>query len=147
MPNSCPSIPTPSLSLSAFIYSILLLSISQKKRKTTKMGSSLISLLPIFHLLVLLGSSVNAYWPPSPGYWPSSKVVSLSFYKGFRNLWGPQHQRMDQNALTIWLDRTSGTVIKLCFSFSQVDISIFLLKFLFLFIDNEFGLSMYRKWI
>lgn len=122
MPNSCPSL---SLSLSAFIYSILLLSISQKKRKTTKMGSSLISLLPIFHLLVLLGSSVNAYWPPSPGYWPSSKVGSLNFYKGFRNLWGPQHQRMDQNALTIWLDRTSGIVIKLCFSFSQVDISKF----------------------
>ncbi|RID69770.1 hypothetical protein BRARA_C01845 [Brassica rapa] len=76
------------------------------------MGSSLISLLPIFHLLVLLGSSVNAYWPPSPGYWPSSKVVSLSFYKGFRNLWGPQHQRMDQNALTIWLDRVSGSGFK-----------------------------------
>ncbi|KAG2296438.1 hypothetical protein Bca52824_043107 [Brassica carinata] len=75
------------------------------------MGSSLISLLPIFHLLVLLGSSVNAYWPPSPGYWPSSKVVSLSFYKGFRNLWGPQHQRMDHNALTIWLDRVSGSSV------------------------------------
>ncbi|AEC09308.1 putative xyloglucan endotransglucosylase/hydrolase protein 32 [Arabidopsis thaliana] len=76
------------------------------------MGNSLISLLSIFHLLVLWGSSVNAYWPPSPGYWPSSKVGSLNFYKGFRNLWGPQHQRMDQNALTIWLDRTSGSGFK-----------------------------------
>ena len=134
------------ISLPAFIYCTLLCSLHTKE-ENQNMANSLVSLLPIFHLLVLLGSSVNAYWPPSPGYWPSSKVGSLNFYKGFRNLWGPQHQRMDQNALTIWLDRTSGTVIKLCFSFSQVDISIFLLKFLFLFIDNEFGLSMYRKWI
>ncbi|CDY67349.1 BnaCnng54620D [Brassica napus] len=76
------------------------------------MGNSLISLLPVFQFLVLLGSSVNAYWPPSPGYWPSSKVGSLSFYKGFKNLWGPQHQRTDQNGLTIWLDRTSGSGFK-----------------------------------
>ena len=140
MPNSCPSL---SLSLSAFIYSILLLSISQKKRKTTKMGSSLISLLPIFHLLVLLGSSVNAYWPPSPGYWPSSKVVSLSFYKGFRNLWGPQHQRMDQNALTIWLDRVSGTNNStLLFIFSNVYFK-FDLKLIWLSIDNVLGVCVY----
>ena len=112
------------------------------------MGSSLISLLPIFHLLVLLGSSVNAYWPPSPGYWPSSKVGSLNFYKGFRNLWGPQHQRMDQNALTIWLDRTSGTVIKLCFSFSQMCISnLIWILYVFLFIMYLGCVYIYRKWI
>ena len=46
--------------------------------------------------------------PPSPGYRPSSKFRSMSFYKGYRNLWGPNHQRLDNKALTIWLDRTSG---------------------------------------
>ncbi|KAJ4906988.1 putative xyloglucan endotransglucosylase/hydrolase protein 32 [Raphanus sativus] len=76
------------------------------------MGSYLISLLPVVLMLVLLGSSVDAYWPPSPGYWPSSKVGPVSFYKGFRNLWGPQHQRMDQNALNLWLDRASGSGFK-----------------------------------
>lgn len=66
--------------------------------------------MALFLLLVLSLTvpSTNAYWPPSPGYWPSSKFSSMSFYKGFRNLWGPQHQRVDQNALTIWLDSTSG---------------------------------------
>lgn len=112
MPYSCPSIDphhlTP-LSLSLHLYTPLFLCPLPTKEENQKMGNSLISLLPIFHFLVLLGSSVNAYWPPSPGYWPSSKVGSLSFYKGFKNLWGPQHQRMDQNALTIWLDRASGS--------------------------------------
>ncbi|KAL8125993.1 putative xyloglucan endotransglucosylase/hydrolase protein 32 [Apium graveolens] len=50
--------------------------------------------------------------PPSPGYWPSSKFRSMSFYKGYRNLWGPNHQRVDNKALTIWLDRTSGSGFK-----------------------------------
>ncbi|KAH9734853.1 putative xyloglucan endotransglucosylase/hydrolase protein 32 [Citrus sinensis] len=56
----------------------------------------------------LIFPSSFAYWPPSPDYWPSSKFSSMSFYKGFRNLWGPQHQRDEQNALTIWLDSSSG---------------------------------------
>lgn len=62
----------------------------------------------LFAILFLMVPSSNAYWPPSPGYWPSSKFRSMSFYKGFRNLWGPQHQILDQSALAIWLDRTSG---------------------------------------
>lgn len=108
------------------------------------MGNSLISLLPIFHLLVLFGSSVNAYWPPSPGYWPSSKVSSLSFYKGFKNLWGPQHQRMDQNALTIWLDRASGTN----FSSSHVGMLNSILKFIFFLLLMYLGfIWLNRKWV
>ena len=59
-------------------------------------------------VLILLVPTSNAEWPPSPGYFPSRKFRSMSFYQGFRNLWGPQHQSVDQNALTIWLDNTSG---------------------------------------
>ncbi|RVX11972.1 putative xyloglucan endotransglucosylase/hydrolase protein 32 [Vitis vinifera] len=66
----------------------------------------------IFLVLVLMVPSSNAQWPPSPGYYPSRKFRSMSFYQGFRNLWGPQHQRVDQNALTIWLDSTSGSGFK-----------------------------------
>lgn len=62
----------------------------------------------LFLLLILLVPSSNAQWPPSPGYWPSSRFNSMSFYKGYKNLWGPSHQSFGQNALTIWLDRTSG---------------------------------------
>jgi xyloglucan:xyloglucosyl transferase len=62
----------------------------------------------LFLLVILMVPSSNAQWPPSPGYWPSSKFRSQSFYEGYRNLWGPTHQSFDQNALTIWLDRTSG---------------------------------------
>ncbi|KAE9465460.1 hypothetical protein RHGRI_007180 [Rhododendron griersonianum] len=64
-------------------------------------------------LLILMSSSANAaYWPPSPGYYPSSRFRSMSFYEGFRNLWGPEHQRMDNSALAIWLDRNSGSGFK-----------------------------------
>ncbi|PKI35446.1 hypothetical protein CRG98_044161 [Punica granatum] len=63
-------------------------------------------------LVVIIPSLTNAERPPSPGYWPSSRFRSMSFYQGFRNLWGPQHQRADQNALTIWLDSTSGSGFK-----------------------------------
>ncbi|XP_034693148.1 probable xyloglucan endotransglucosylase/hydrolase protein 32 [Vitis riparia] len=66
----------------------------------------------LFLVLVLMVPSSNAQWPPSPGYYPSRKFRSMSFYQGFRNLWGPQHQRVDQNALTIWLDSTSGSGFK-----------------------------------
>lgn len=66
----------------------------------------------LFAIFILMPSLTNAYWPPSPGYWPSSKFQSLSFYKGFTNLWGPQHQTLEQNGLTIWLDRTSGSGFK-----------------------------------
>ncbi|XP_028775241.1 probable xyloglucan endotransglucosylase/hydrolase protein 32 [Neltuma alba] len=63
-------------------------------------------------ILIAMVPSGHASWPPSPGYWPSSRFRSMSFYRGFRNLWGPQHQRLDQNTLTIWLDRTSGSGFK-----------------------------------
>ncbi|KAL3518433.1 hypothetical protein ACH5RR_021022 [Cinchona calisaya] len=67
-------------------------------------------LLPFFMLLFFLfPSSNNAQGgPPSPGYYPSSSVSSIGFNQGFRNLWGPQHQSVDQGSLTIWLDKTSG---------------------------------------
>ncbi|XP_043705268.1 probable xyloglucan endotransglucosylase/hydrolase protein 32, partial [Telopea speciosissima] len=45
----------------------------------------------------------------SPGYYPSTKFKSIGFFQGFRNLWGPQHQRLDQNTLTFWLDKSSGS--------------------------------------
>ncbi|XP_022862171.1 xyloglucan endotransglucosylase/hydrolase protein 31-like [Olea europaea var. sylvestris] len=54
----------------------------------------------------------NAEGPPSPGYYPSSRIGSIGFKQGYTNLWGPQHQRLDQGELTIWLDRTSGSGFK-----------------------------------
>lgn len=69
------------------------------------MAPLLISLLFLF----MFPSGNNGQGgPPSPGYYPSSRIGSLGFNQGFRNLWGPQHQRLDQSALTIWLDRSSG---------------------------------------
>ncbi|KAF5193606.1 Xyloglucan endotransglucosylase/hydrolase protein [Thalictrum thalictroides] len=49
---------------------------------------------------------------PSPGYWPSSKFKTIDFNQGYRTLWGPQHQKLEQNSLTIWLDRNSGSGFK-----------------------------------
>ncbi|KAF9594231.1 hypothetical protein IFM89_028888 [Coptis chinensis] len=49
---------------------------------------------------------------PSPGYWPSSKFGTIEFSRGYRNLWGPQHQKVEQNSLTIWLDSSSGSGFK-----------------------------------
>lgn len=67
-------------------------------------------LLLLILLLLILPYSTNAgYWPPSPGYYPSSKFRSMSFYNGYRNLWGPAHQRVDNNGITIWLDQHSGS--------------------------------------
>ncbi|KAH6774698.1 xyloglucan endotransglucosylase/hydrolase 32 [Perilla frutescens var. hirtella] len=68
----------------------------------------LLSLLFLF--MFPLGN--NGQGPPSPGYYPSSRIGSQGFNQGFRNLWGAQHQRLDQGALTIWLDRTSGSGFK-----------------------------------
>ncbi|XP_016730303.1 probable xyloglucan endotransglucosylase/hydrolase protein 32 [Gossypium hirsutum] len=70
--------------------------------------------MPLFLslLLILWFPSTNADWPPSLGYWPSSKFRPMSFYSGFRNLWGPNHQSVDQSSLTIWLDRTSESGFK-----------------------------------
>ncbi|XXG78796.1 hypothetical protein AAC387_Pa08g2659 [Persea americana] len=69
------------------------------------------ALFLIFLSLVL--SCGNAQNPPSPGYYPSSRFRQQGFYQGFRNLWGPQHQSVSQDqSLTIWLDRTSGSGFK-----------------------------------
>lgn len=61
-------------------------------------------------LLIVMVPFNHAEGPPSPGYYPSSKFSSLGFNEGFRNLWGPQHQSVDQGSLTIWLDSSSGPV-------------------------------------
>lgn len=65
----------------------------------------LIVVLIVTHL-----SSTNAQ--PSPGYYPSSHISPLGFFQGFRNLWGPKHQTVQQGTLTVWLDRTSGSGFK-----------------------------------
>ncbi|GFZ20402.1 xyloglucan endotransglucosylase/hydrolase 32 [Actinidia rufa] len=52
--------------------------------------------------------SSQAQGPPSPGYYPSSEVAPIGFDQVFKNLWGPQHQSLDQGTLTIRLDNTSG---------------------------------------
>ncbi|KAH9606795.1 hypothetical protein KSS87_014822 [Heliosperma pusillum] len=62
-------------------------------------------------LFIILPQSI-ASWPPSPGYFPSKKFRSIRFSQGYRNLWGPRHQKVDQHALTIWLDRTTGSGFK-----------------------------------
>ncbi|KNA17445.1 hypothetical protein SOVF_079890 isoform B [Spinacia oleracea] len=54
----------------------------------------------------------NAQAQPSPGYYPSFQVAPLGFYQGYRTLWGPQHQRLQQGTLTVWLDRSSGSGFK-----------------------------------
>lgn len=59
-------------------------------------------------LILMFPLSSKAQGPPSPGYWPSSRIGSIGFNQGFRNLWGPEHQNVDQGGLTIWLDKNSG---------------------------------------
>ncbi|XP_039059051.1 probable xyloglucan endotransglucosylase/hydrolase protein 32 [Hibiscus syriacus] len=63
-------------------------------------------------VLVLTFPLTNAEWPLSPGYWPSSEFRLMSFHYAFKNLWGFNHQSVDQNALMIWLDRSSGSGFK-----------------------------------
>ena len=72
--------------------------------------SSLFHMVPLFSLLLfsLMIRYSTSQDPPSPGYYPSSKISPVSFGEGFRNLWGPQHQKLDQDSLTIWLDSYSG---------------------------------------
>ncbi|XP_058199954.1 probable xyloglucan endotransglucosylase/hydrolase protein 32 [Rhododendron vialii] len=63
-------------------------------------------------LLIFIFPSSKAQGPPSPGYWPSSRVGSIGFDQGFKNLWGPENQNVDQGSLTIWLDKNSGSGFK-----------------------------------
>ncbi|KAI3414330.1 Xyloglucan endotransglucosylase/hydrolase [Psidium guajava] len=69
---------------------------------------------PIILLIVVatFAPSISAQGPPSPGYYPSSRFRSIGFDQGFRNLWGPRHQRLDQGSVTIWLDASSGSGFK-----------------------------------
>lgn len=72
---------------------------------------SLLFMAPLLSLLfffLIISSSKAQGGPPSPGYNPSSKFNPISFNQGFRNLWGPKHQSLDQGSVTIWLDRNSG---------------------------------------
>ncbi|XP_072960294.1 probable xyloglucan endotransglucosylase/hydrolase protein 32 [Typha angustifolia] len=73
------------------------------------------SLLPLL-LLSLISISIfhSTIAQPSPGYYPSTRFRPMSFYRGYNNLWGPQHQSLsqDQSALTIWLDKNSGSGFK-----------------------------------
>ncbi|GAB2275143.1 Probable xyloglucan endotransglucosylase/hydrolase protein 32 [Dionaea muscipula] len=63
-------------------------------------------------ILVTHSSNAAQAAPPSPGYYPSSKVSPVGFSHAFSNLWGPQHQSLQQDILTIWLDRSSGSGFK-----------------------------------
>ncbi|XP_059430369.1 probable xyloglucan endotransglucosylase/hydrolase protein 32 [Corylus avellana] len=68
---------------------------------------------PLLYLaLLFMISSTISHAQPSPGYYPSSEINPISFGQGFRNLWGPQHQRQEQGSLAIWLDSTSGSGFK-----------------------------------
>ncbi|KAK4791836.1 hypothetical protein SAY86_032249 [Trapa natans] len=66
----------------------------------------------VFFTLILMAVPCTGQNPPSPGYNPSSRFNTVGFDQAFRNLWGPQHQRVDQDTLTIWLDRSSGSGFK-----------------------------------
>lgn len=88
---------------------------SMPSSSSSMLSSSFLHMPPLLYLLLLLLlplslilSSTSAQGPPSPGYYPSSTINSLTFDQGFRNLWGIQHQRLDQGSLTIWLDSDSG---------------------------------------
>ncbi|KAJ9188790.1 hypothetical protein P3X46_000154 [Hevea brasiliensis] len=70
------------------------------------------SLLYLLLIILMIPSSSSAQNPPSPGYYPSSRIGTIGFDQGFKNLWGPQHQRLDQGTLTIWLDTSSGSGYK-----------------------------------
>ncbi|XP_047336275.1 probable xyloglucan endotransglucosylase/hydrolase protein 32 [Impatiens glandulifera] len=78
---------------------------------TMKMGF----LFQVFTLILLMPLAIAAsYWPPSPGYFPSHKFKTMNFHQAFTNLWGPAHQKLDSNnnAITIWLDSSSGSGFK-----------------------------------
>ncbi|KAI4334341.1 hypothetical protein L6164_019045 [Bauhinia variegata] len=76
-------------------------------------------LLSLIFSMMMMIFSVSAQGPSAPGYYPSSKIGSISFNQGFRNLWGPQHQRLEQDSLTIWLDSTSGSGFKSLHSYQS----------------------------
>ncbi|KAB1226771.1 putative xyloglucan endotransglucosylase/hydrolase protein 32 [Morella rubra] len=74
--------------------------------------SSFLLMALLYFIILFTISSSSAQGPPSPGYYPSSKLNSISFDQGFGNLWGPQHQKVDQDSISIWLDNSSGSGFK-----------------------------------
>ncbi|PIN10304.1 Xyloglucan:xyloglucosyl transferase [Handroanthus impetiginosus] len=68
--------------------------------------------LPLLFLFIIVPLANAGQYPPSPGFYPSTRFRSMSFYQGYRNLWGPGHQSVDNNGITIWLDRNSGSGFK-----------------------------------
>ncbi|MED6145521.1 Xyloglucan endotransglucosylase/hydrolase protein 31 [Stylosanthes scabra] len=87
---------------------------------TTMLPSTLSSFF-FFFLLVVSSLMIcsSGQGPPSPGYYPGSKISPISFDQGFRNLWGPQHQRLEQGSLSIWLDSNSGSGFKSLHSYQS----------------------------
>ncbi|XP_062209562.1 probable xyloglucan endotransglucosylase/hydrolase protein 32 [Phragmites australis] len=75
---------------------------------------NLLARLTMLAMVMLHASAAQAQPSQSPGYYPSSKVRSMAFSEGYNNLWGPQHQALsqDQKALTLWMDRSSGSGFK-----------------------------------
>ncbi|RZC77020.1 hypothetical protein C5167_001148 [Papaver somniferum] len=63
-------------------------------------------------VMIILPAASSKSAIPSPGYYPSYKFKTIDFYHGYRNLWGPQHQRVDKKSLTIWLDSNTGSGFK-----------------------------------
>ncbi|VYS59384.1 unnamed protein product [Arabidopsis thaliana] len=63
-------------------------------------------------LVVLCPSSGHSQLSPSPGYYPSSRVPTSPFDREFRTLWGSQHQRREQDVVTLWLDKSTGSGFK-----------------------------------
>ncbi|XP_013625500.1 PREDICTED: xyloglucan endotransglucosylase/hydrolase protein 31 [Brassica oleracea var. oleracea] len=61
---------------------------------------------------LVLCSSGYSQRSPSPGYYPSSRVPTSPFDRQFRTLWGSQHQRTEQDVITLLLDKSSGSGFK-----------------------------------
>ncbi|KAL8526132.1 hypothetical protein ACS0TY_015383 [Phlomoides rotata] len=75
------------------------------------MASQFLPLIVV--IIILIAPSINAgEWPPSPGFYPSTRFRSMGFYQGYRNLWGATHQSVDNNGITMWLDSSSGSGFK-----------------------------------
>lgn len=77
-------------------------------------------------LILLLGLALLVLCPggysqrsPSPGYYPSSRVPTTPFDREFRTLWGSQHQRKEQDVITLWLDKSTGLFLSLSSSHLQ----------------------------
>ncbi|XP_073146529.1 probable xyloglucan endotransglucosylase/hydrolase protein 32 [Henckelia pumila] len=68
----------------------------------------------VIFLMLPLTNKGNVNGPPSPGYYPSRRIGATGFPQVCANLWGSQHQALDDQGttLTIWLDNTTGSGFK-----------------------------------